>query len=238
MALGYLYIYIFLAIYENWFYALCIHQWYKSFWDMNLSFFPLFWGYKLHLKPINLRKFNLKKKKQFWKNPNHRQVYFLPLRTKWIFVSPKFHKALAYLLHVFFGIFKNSSAPNYLEFRKFLAITLKGTVNTFHKKNQRCPKSTHKLPISPFSKYHKNRTISPFSPIFFFFRNSKNPNHRQVDSTLAHKMNIRFTKISQSPSRPSVKHYLITIFYMYFSEFSKIHQRQTIWNFGNFLLSP
>ena len=53
----------------------------------------------------------------------------------------------------FFGIFKNSSAPNYLEFRKFLAITLKGTVNTFQKKNQRCPKSTHKLPISPFSKY-------------------------------------------------------------------------------------
>ena len=29
-------------------------------------------------------------------------------------------------------------------------------------------------------------------------------NHRQVDLTLAHKMNIRFTKISQSPSRPSV----------------------------------
>ena len=40
----------------------------------------------------------------------------------------------SYLLHVFFGIFKNSSAPNYLEFRKFLAITLKGTVNNFHKK--------------------------------------------------------------------------------------------------------
>ena len=52
-------------------------------------------------------------------------------------------------------------------------------------------------------------------------------------------MNIRFTKISQSPSpseRAGVKHYLIPIFYMYFSEFSKIHQRQTIWNFGNFLL--
>ena len=54
------------------------------------------------------------------------------MRTKWIFVSPKFPKALAvracgretlfnsYLLHVFFGIFKNSSAPNYLEFRKLL----------------------------------------------------------------------------------------------------------------------
>ena len=95
----------------------------------------------------------------------------------------KFHKALAvraweretlfnsYLLHVFFGIFKNLSTPNYLEFRKFLAITLKGTVNTSQKKkkiNKRCPKSTHKLPISPFSKYHKNRTISPYSPIFFF----------------------------------------------------------------------
>ena len=25
---------------------------------------------------------------------------------------------------------------------------------------------------------------------------------------------------------------------MYFSEFTKIYQRQTIWNFGNFLLSP
>ena len=87
------------------------------------------------------------------------------MRTKWKFVSPKFHKALAvraweretlfnsYLLHVFFGILKNFSTPNYLEFRKFLAITLKGTVNTFHKKNQRCPKSTHKLPMSPFSKY-------------------------------------------------------------------------------------
>ena len=50
-------------------------------------------------------------------------------------------------------------------------------------------------------------------------------------------MNIRFTKITQSPSRPSVKHYLIPIFYMYFSEFSKIYQRQNIWNFGNFLPS-
>ena len=173
------------------------------------------------------------------------------MRTKRIFVSPKFHKALAvrargcetlfnsYILHVFFGIFKNSSALNYLEFRKFLAITLKGTVNTFHKKNQRSPKSTHKLPISPFSKYHKNRTISPFSPIFL--RNSKKTNHCQVDLTLAHKRNFRFTKISQRASRPSVrgvKHYLIPIFYMYFSEFSRIHQRQTIWNFGNFLLSP
>ena len=66
----------------------------------------------------------------------------------------------------------------------------------------------------------------------------KNPNHRTLDLTLAHKMKIRFTKISQSPSRLSVKHYLIPIFYMYFSEFSKISQRQTIWNFGNFLLSP
>ena len=103
------------------------------------------------------------------------------MRTKWIFVSPKFPKALAvracgretlfnsYLLHVFFGIFKNSSAPNYLEFRKFLAIILKGTVNTFHKKkNQRCPKSTHKLPLSPFSKYHKNEQFHHFHPFFFF----------------------------------------------------------------------
>ena len=107
-----------------------------------------------------------------------------------------------------------------MEFRKFLAITLKWTVNTFHKKKKSTmSQSTHKLPISPFSKYHKNRTISPFSPIFL--RNSKNPNHRQVDLTLAHKMNIRFTKISQSPSRPSVKHYLISIFYVYFSEFRK-----------------
>ena len=72
------------------------------------------------------------------------------------------------------------------------------------------------------------------------YNNFKNPNHRQVDLTLAHKMNIRFTKISQSPSRPSVRAWntIIPIFYMYFSEFSKIHQRQTIWNFGNFLLSP
>ena len=47
---------------------------------------------------------------------------------------------------------------------------LKGDSEYFKKKkNQRCPKSTHKLPISPFSKYHKNRTISPFSPIIFFF---------------------------------------------------------------------
>ena len=81
----------------------------------------------------------------------------------YIFVSPKFPKALAvracgretlfnsYLLHVFFGIFKNSSAPNYLEFRKFLAMDSE----YFSQKNQRCPKSTHKLPISPFSKYHK-----------------------------------------------------------------------------------
>ena len=41
---------------------------------------------------------------------------------------------------------------------------LKGDSEYFSQKNQRCPKSTHKLPISPFSKYHKNRTISP---IFF-----------------------------------------------------------------------
>ena len=33
----------------------------KSFWDTNLSFFPLFWGYKLHFQPINVQKFNLKK---------------------------------------------------------------------------------------------------------------------------------------------------------------------------------
>ena len=96
---------------------------------------------------------------------------------------------------------------------------LKGDSEYFSQKNQRCPKSTHKLPISPFSKYHKNRTISPFSSIFL--RNSKNPNHRMVDLTLAYKMKIRFTKISQSPRRLSVKHYLIPIFYMYFSEFSK-----------------
>ena len=137
------------------------------------------------------------------------------MRTKWIFVSQKFPKALAvracgrktlfnsYLLHVFFGIFKNSSAPNYLEFRKFLAITLKGTVNTSHKNINDVPSP----PIVLFRntiKYHKNRTISPFSPIFL--RNSKNPNHSQVDLTLAHKMNIRFTKISsQSPSRSSVR---------------------------------
>ena len=44
---------------------------------------------------------------------------------------------------------------------------LKGDSEYFSQKNQRCLKSTHKLPISPFSKYHKNRTISPFSPIFF-----------------------------------------------------------------------
>ena len=73
----------------------------------------------------------------------------------YIFVSPKFPKALAvracgretlfnsYLLHVFFGIFKNSSAPNYLEFRKFLAITLKGTVNTFHKKKKSTMSQVH-----------------------------------------------------------------------------------------------
>ena len=91
--------------------------------------------------------------------------------------------------------------PNYLEFQKFLAITLNGTVNTFTK-NQRCPKSTLKLPISPFLKYHENQTISPFSPIFM--RNSKNPNHLTLDLTLAHKMKIRFTKISQSPRRLSV----------------------------------
>ena len=32
-------------------------------------------------------------------------------------------------------------------------------------------------------------------------------------------MNIRFTKISQRPSRPSVKHYLIPIFYMVTGKF-------------------
>ena len=58
----------------------------------------------------------------------------------------KFHKALgviaweretllnSYLLHVFFGIFKKFSTPNFLEFRKFLDITLEGTVNPFQKK--------------------------------------------------------------------------------------------------------
>ena len=66
----------------------------------------------------------------------------------------------SYLLHVFFGISKKISTPNYLEFRKNFAITIKVTVNLFQKKkkkkkNQRYPKSTHKLPISPFSKYHK-----------------------------------------------------------------------------------
>ena len=44
---------------------------------------------------------------------------------------------------------------------------LKGKCESFSQKIQRCLKSTHKLPISPFSKYHKNCTISPFSPIFF-----------------------------------------------------------------------
>ena len=148
MALGYLYIYIFLAISGNlWKLILCIHQWYKSFWDMNLSFFPLFWGYKLHFQPINLRKFNLKKNyNNFEKKTNHSHLDLTLAHKMYIFVSPKFPKDLAvracgretlfnsYLLHVFFGIFKNSSAPNYLEFRKFLAITLKKTVNTFHKK--------------------------------------------------------------------------------------------------------
>ena len=76
---------------------------------------------------------------------------------------------------------------------------LKGDSEYFSQKNQRCPKSTHKLPISPFSKYHKNRTISPFSPIFL--KNSKNPNHCTLDLTLAHKVKIRFLKISQSPRR-------------------------------------
>ena len=79
---------------------------------------------------------------------------------------------------------------------------LKGDSESFSQKNQRCPKFTHKLPISPFSKYNKNRTISPFSPIFW--RNSKNPNHRMLDLTLAHKMKIRFTNISQSPRCHSV----------------------------------
>ena len=90
-------------------------------------------------------------------------------------------------------------------FENFLP-SLKGDSEYFSQKNQRCPKSTHKLSISPFPKYHKNRTISPFSPISL--GNSKNPNHRTLDLTLAHKMKIRFTKISQSPSRLSVKHYL------------------------------
>ena len=100
-----IFIYIFLAISGNFWQLMKIDIMhpsvvYKSFWDMNLSFFPLFWGYKLHFQPINLRNFNLKK--------------------------------------------------NYYNFEK-------------------------------------------------------KTNHRQVDLTLAHRMYIRFTKISQSPSRPSVR---------------------------------
>ena len=87
------------------------------------------------------------------KNPNHRQVDLTLV-----------HKMK------FFGIFKNSSALNYLEFRKFLAITLKGTVNTFHKKINDVPSPLISSPLVLFQKtikYHKIRTISPFSPIFF-----------------------------------------------------------------------
>ena len=145
MALGYLYIYFwqFLSISGNlWKLILCIHQWYKSFWDMNLSFFPLFWGYMLHFQPINLRKFNLKKKlQQFWKKTNHSHldVPSPPISSPWF-------------------LFRNT------------------------------------IKIEQFHHFHP-----------FFLRNSKNPNHSHLDLTLAHKMNIRFTKISQSPSRPSVR---------------------------------
>ena len=176
-------------------------------------------------------------------------------------MSPKFHKDLgviaweretlfnSYLLHVFFGIFKKFSTPNYLEFRKFLAITLKGTVNPFHKKISDVPSSLISCPWVLFHntiKYYKNRTISPFSPIFL--RNLKKPNHRMLDLTLAHKMNIRFTKISKSLRRHSVgawnalskkmlsQYHLIIIGKKYY--FLAVLLIPWIGNYNNFAFSP
>ena len=45
---------------------------------------------------------------------------------------------------------------------------LKGDSEYFSQKNQQCPKSTHKLPISPFSKYHK-MVFHHFHPFFFLW---------------------------------------------------------------------
>ena len=141
------------------------------------------------------------------------------MRTKWIFGSPKFHKAQAvrecgpetqfnsYLIATcIFRNFQKFISAKLFGISEISCYHLKDDSEYFSKKNQRCPKSTHKLPISPFSKYHKiPKKSNNFTIFTHFFEKFKNANHRQLDSILAHKMNIRFTKISQSPSRPSAR---------------------------------
>ena len=79
------------------------------------------------------------------KNPNHRMLdlilaHKMKIRFTKISQSPRRHSVEhetlfnSYLLHVFFEIFQKFSTPHYLEFQIFLAITLKRTVNLFHKK--------------------------------------------------------------------------------------------------------
>ena len=69
-------------------------------------------------------------------------------------------------------------------------------MNTSQKKIKRCPKFTHKLPISPFRNTIIIKKFHHFHP--FFLRNSKNPNHSHLDLTLAHKMNIRTPKFPKA----------------------------------------
>ena len=144
---------------------LCIHQWYKSFWDMNLSVFPLFWGYKLHFQPINLRKFNLKKNyNNFEKKNDSPHGRFTPCAQN----EYSFHKISQSPSRPSVGAWKTiwflSFTCIFLNFQKIINAKLfgiseiscdhlKGDSEYFSQKNQRCPKSTHRLPISPFSKY-------------------------------------------------------------------------------------
>ena len=147
------------------------------------------------------------------------------------------------IFYMYFSEFQKFISAKLFGISKFLAITLKGTVNTFYEKKQRCPKSNHKLPISPFSKYHKipskSNNFTIFTHFFFEkFEKPKSPPGRfNPCAQNEYSFHQNFTK-PQPSERGSVKHYLIPIFYIYFSEFSKMHQRQTIWNFKNFLLSP
>ena len=170
MALGYLYIYFwqFLSISGNlWKLILCIHQWYKSFWDMNLSFFPLFWGYKLHFQPINLQKFNLKKTTTILKKKTNHSHLDLTLAHKMNIRFTKISQSPSRLSVRAWNTIKFLSFTCiFWNFQKFISAKLfgiseiscyhlKGDSEYFLQKNQRCPKSTHKLPISPFSKYHR-----------------------------------------------------------------------------------
>ena len=79
---------------------------------------------------------------------------------------------------------------------------IEGDSEYFSQKINDVPRPLISSPQVLFQNTIKIKQFHHFHP--FFLRNSKNPNHRLVDLTLAHKMNIRFTKISQSPSGTSV----------------------------------